>query len=255
MTRHPELPERDRRILGVLVQAYIEHGRADLVAVAGQPRLRRLVGDAAQRHGPARGAGLRPPAAHLGRARPDRPGLPHLRRSAARRAARPRGPRRSVEERLRRAGTVEDVLSHVVAGDVARASHQVGFAIAPAAEMRRSSASISSPLDGGKRARRGRRRRRPRLAQGRRAGRGRVGRGELQQAANYLNTEFKGRSLADVRQAVLERLREERTLYDQLMARALRLASTTFEGIEPRPSSSSRARRCCSTTSAARTRS
>src|SRR3990172_6343099 len=26
MTRHPELPERDRRILGVLVQAYIDEG-------------------------------------------------------------------------------------------------------------------------------------------------------------------------------------------------------------------------------------
>src|SRR5436309_14401627 len=26
MPRHPELPERDRRILGTLVQAYIEHG-------------------------------------------------------------------------------------------------------------------------------------------------------------------------------------------------------------------------------------
>src|SRR6476659_2063946 len=26
MTRHPELPERDRRILGVVVQAYIEQG-------------------------------------------------------------------------------------------------------------------------------------------------------------------------------------------------------------------------------------
>src|SRR5258708_20162071 len=26
MTRHPELPERDRRILGTLVQAYIDHG-------------------------------------------------------------------------------------------------------------------------------------------------------------------------------------------------------------------------------------
>src|SRR5918993_2839482 len=26
MTRHPELPERDRRILGALVQAYIEQG-------------------------------------------------------------------------------------------------------------------------------------------------------------------------------------------------------------------------------------
>ena len=26
MTRHPELPERDRRILAALVQAHIEHG-------------------------------------------------------------------------------------------------------------------------------------------------------------------------------------------------------------------------------------
>src|SRR5687767_15203007 len=26
MTRHPELPERDRRILGVVVQAYIDQG-------------------------------------------------------------------------------------------------------------------------------------------------------------------------------------------------------------------------------------
>jgi heat-inducible transcriptional repressor len=34
-----------------------------------------------------------------------------------------------------------------------------------------------------------------------------------------------------VRQAVLERLREERTLYDVLMARALRLASSTFDGL------------------------
>ncbi len=59
--------------------------------------------------------------------------------------------------------------------------------------------------------------------------------GELQQAANYLNSEFKGRSLLDVRQAVLERLREERTLYDALMARALRLASTTFADIDSEP--------------------
>jgi heat-inducible transcriptional repressor len=39
-----------------------------------------------------------------------------------------------------------------------------------------------------------------------------------------------------VRQAVIERLREERTLYDALMARALRLASTTFEDIDNTPS-------------------
>lgn len=54
---------------------------------------------------------------------------------------------------------------------------------------------------------------------------------DLAQAANYLNTEFAGLPLADVRQAVLERLRQERTLYDQLMTRALRLARFTLEEI------------------------
>ena len=34
---------------------------------------------------------------------------------------------------------------------------------------------------------------------------------------------------------MLERLREERTLYDELMARALRLASTTFADIDSEP--------------------
>ena len=52
---------------------------------------------------------------------------------------------------------------------------------------------------------------------------------ELVQAANYLNTEFSGLPLDQVRDAVLERLRQERTLYDELLARALRLASSTLE--------------------------
>ncbi|MGH9347413.1 MAG: heat-inducible transcriptional repressor HrcA [Vicinamibacterales bacterium] len=52
---------------------------------------------------------------------------------------------------------------------------------------------------------------------------------ELVQAASYLNTEFAGLPLDEVRDAVLERLRQERTLYDQLLARALRLASSTLE--------------------------
>ena len=59
---------------------------------------------------------------------------------------------------------------------------------------------------------------------------------DLQQAANFLNSEFQGRSLSDVRQAIVDRLSEDRTLYDQLMARALRLASSTFEGLEREPS-------------------
>jgi heat-inducible transcriptional repressor len=54
----------------------------------------------------------------------------------------------------------------------------------------------------------------------------------LDQAANYLNTEFVGRPLAEVREVVLARLEEERTLYDQLRAVALRLARTTLEGID-----------------------
>ena len=52
---------------------------------------------------------------------------------------------------------------------------------------------------------------------------------DLVQAANYLNTEFAGLPLLEVREAVLARLQQERTLYDQLLARALRLARSTLE--------------------------
>lgn len=52
---------------------------------------------------------------------------------------------------------------------------------------------------------------------------------DLVQAANYLNTEFAGLQLLDVRAAVLARLRQERTLYDELLRRALRLAQQTLE--------------------------
>ena len=51
-------------------------------------------------------------------------------------------------------------------------------------------------------------------------------------AANYLNAEFSGRTLDEVREGVLERLREERTLYDQLLGLALRLASSSLENLE-----------------------
>jgi len=61
-------------------------------------------------------------------------------------------------------------------------------------------------------------------------------RAELQQAANFLNSEFKGHSLSEIRQDILARLNEDRHLYDQLRARALRLASTTFEGVQREPS-------------------
>lgn len=55
---------------------------------------------------------------------------------------------------------------------------------------------------------------------------------ELTQAANFLNTEFAGRTLEEVRSGVRGRLREERTLYEQLLGLALRLASQTLEQLQ-----------------------
>ena len=55
---------------------------------------------------------------------------------------------------------------------------------------------------------------------------------ELAQAANYLNNEFAGRTVDEVRSGVRERLRQERTLYDQLLGLALRLASQTLDHLQ-----------------------
>jgi heat-inducible transcriptional repressor len=59
---------------------------------------------------------------------------------------------------------------------------------------------------------------------------------DLRQAANYLNTEFAGLPLEDVRAAVIARLQQERTLYDALRSRALRLAHSSLEEFPRRPS-------------------
>ena len=58
---------------------------------------------------------------------------------------------------------------------------------------------------------------------------------DLRHAANYLNTEFAGLPLEDVRAAIVERLQHERTLYDALRSRALRLAQSSFEEFPRRP--------------------
>ncbi len=230
MSRHPELPERDRRILGVLVHAYIDQGEpisslwlANRGFGVSSATLRNIMARLEEQgyvHQPHTSAG-RIPTDQGYRLYVDQ-------LLAERKSSRPAP---QVEARLRRAGTVDDLLSHV-SQEVARASHQVGFAIAP--DMTTLERLDFVPLDGGK------------LLVVVVAAGGHVthkviepseeyGPGELQQAANYLNHEFKGRSLVEVRQAVLERLREERTLYDELMARALRLASSTFEDIDPAP--------------------
>lgn len=55
-----------------------------------------------------------------------------------------------------------------------------------------------------------------------------LGADDLRHAANYLNAEFSGLPLSRAREAVIERLQEERILYDALLARAIRLANSTF---------------------------
>ena len=52
---------------------------------------------------------------------------------------------------------------------------------------------------------------------------------ELQQAANYLNSVYSGRSLAAVRDAVLQELQDHREQMNQLMLDAIRMAQVAFE--------------------------
>jgi len=52
---------------------------------------------------------------------------------------------------------------------------------------------------------------------------------ELQQAANYLNSIYSGRSLATVRDAVLQELQDDREQMNQLMLDAIRMAQLAFE--------------------------
>lgn len=231
MSRHPELPERDRRILAALVLAYIEQGEpvSSLWLVnrgfgVSSATLRNVMARLEEQ------GYVRQPHTSAGRVPTDlgyRAYVDQL--LAERRAARPA----SIDALLRRAGTVEDMLAHV-SQEVSRASHQVGFAIAPAADTTTLEHLNFVPVEYGKV-----------LVIIVSAGGHVIHKivetsetytdTELQQAANYLNAEFRGRSLEEVRGAVVERLREERTLYDALMARALRLASSTFDGMTSEP--------------------
>ena len=232
MVLHPALPERDRQILGVVVSAYIEQGEPVSSLWLAKGRLG--VSSATLRNVLARleeQGYVRQPHTSAGRVPTDLGYRNYVDNVLAeRRASRPAP---NVEARLRRAGSVDDLLSHV-SQEVSRASHQVGFAIAPSADTTTLEHLNFVPLDGGKV-----------LVVVVAAG-GHVShkiiepteqydQTELAQASAYLNNEFKGRTLFDVRQMVIERLREERTLYDVLMARALRLASATLAHVDSDP--------------------
>lgn len=232
MSLHPPLPERDRRILGVLVQGYIDDGEP--ISSLWLASRGFGVSSATLRNVLARLEDLgyvRQPHTSAGRVPTDRGYRCYVDQLLTeRRTSRATA---QVEARLRRAGTVDDLLTHV-SQEMARATQQLSFAISPAADSGTLERLDFVPLDAGK------------VLVVMISTGGHVSHkviepsepyaaSELQQAANYLNSEFKGQSLVAVRQAVIQRLREERNLYDELMARALRLANRTFADITSEP--------------------
>jgi heat-inducible transcriptional repressor len=232
MTTHPELPERDRRILGVLVQGYIDDGEPiSSLWLASQgfgvssATLRNVLARLEEQ------GYVRQPHTSAGRVPTDRGYRSYVDQLLTeRRTSRPAP---QVEARLRRAGSVGDLLTHA-SQEVARASQQLSFAIAPGEGAALEHLDFV-PLDAGKILV-------VVVSTGGHVSHKVISPAEphdpvaLQQAANYLNSEFKGQSLLAVRQSVLQRLSEERNLYDELMSRALQLASTTFEDMTAAPS-------------------
>ena len=134
-----------------------------------------------------------------------------------------------IEARLRRAGTVSDLLENA-SQELSRASHHVGFAMAPASQTLRLQHIDFVNLEG----------RRVLVIVVATGGQithkviepeDRYDANALHEAANYINREFSGLTLHEARTAILEQLRQERVLYDALMARALRLAETGLQDV------------------------
>lgn len=127
-----------------------------------------------------------------------------------------------LEARLRRAGTVGDLMENA-SQELSRASHHVGFALAPSGASARLRHIDFVNLEAG------------RVLVVVVSTGGHIthkvidppapcGDVVLTQAANYINAEFAGLTLHEVQTAIVGRLREERLLYDALVSRALELA-------------------------------
>jgi len=137
-----------------------------------------------------------------------------------------------VEARLRQSGTVGELLENA-SHELSRASHHVGFALAPASQTSRLQHIDFVKLDthrvlvvvvttGGQISHK--------VVETEDATDGVM----LSQAANYINAEFSGLTLHEARTAIVARMQQERMLYDALVARALRLAQSWLDEAAPR---------------------
>lgn len=226
-----DLTERQRRILARLVSDYIEQGEPVSSSWLAEHSGLGL-SSATVRHILARleESGLvRQPHTSAGRVPTDAgyrlyvDSLLHARR-------RLKAPG-DLETRLRRSGTVGDLLENA-SQELARASHQVAFAVATSSPTVRLRHVDFVPLDS------------QRVlvvvvATGHQITHKVVETSEpydlaaLQQAAHYINAEFTGLTILEAREALVARLREERTLYDALLARALRMAQSGLDEVTP----------------------
>lgn len=135
-----------------------------------------------------------------------------------------------VEARLRKAGSVQEVLEDA-SHELSRASSHLGFAVGPdhgsatlrhidfvslgatrvlvvlvsaGGQVTHKVVDVEAPLSTT----------------------------QLVEAANYLNAEFEGLTLLEIRSRILALMAADRTLYDALAQRALQLVSTSFEGLD-----------------------
>jgi len=136
-----------------------------------------------------------------------------------------------LENRLRRSGTAGELLENV-SHELARASHQIAFAMTPASPAARLVHINFVRLEG-------RRVLITLVASGNQITHKAIETDEeydapaLERAAQYINGEFAGLTLHEAREAIIARMHEDRMLYDALLSRVLRLAQTGLDELAP----------------------
>ena len=230
---YSELPDRSRGILTQLVKQYIDRGEpVSSLWLTRHGRLGKSSATVRNVLATLEALGyVHQPHASSGRVPTDRGYRAYV--DLLLQSRRTPGPTPEVEARLRQAGTVSDVLSNV-SHELSRTSHQLGFALRPPSggtfqhiefvPVDKSRILVIVRADGDEAAHKV-----VDMDE-------RIPPSELSQGANYLNSEFAGMPLWNVRAAVAEQLRQEQMLYDRLLSRALRLASSTLEGLVPQNS-------------------
>ena len=225
----PDLTDRQRRILARLIAEFIEQGEPVSSAwLAAHSALG--VSSATVRNILARleEQGLvRQPHTSAGRVPTDFGYRLYVDWLLGARKATRRMP--EVEARLRKSGTVGELMESV-SHELSRASHTIAFAMAPAhhsvrlqhldfAKLEDTRVLVIVVATGGQVVHKVIETREP------------CDSTMLSQAANYINSEFTGLTLHEARTAIVERLRQERVLYNALVSRALELARNGLEGV------------------------